>query len=313
MDVHKKLDPAKASDADFEEFKGQVYAPDKMTEKALGFIDANKSGPFFLYMPYTLPHVSLQAPEKYIKQYVGKFDEPPYYGTQNYAPAKYPYSTYAAMITYLDAQVGVIMDRIKKLGLDNETIILFSSDNGATFNGGVNAAFFNSVDGLRGLKMDVFEGGIREPFIARWPGKIPAGKTSELISVQYDMMATFAELTGQKASNTDGISILPELTGNSKAQQQHKYLYFEYPEKGGQLAIRMGDWKGVKTNLRNKPDGGWMIFNLRTDRNETTDVAAAHPELVKQFDEIVLKEHQSAHIKEWEFINPKFDGKKMGQ
>jgi arylsulfatase A-like enzyme len=127
------------------------------------------------------------------------------------------------------------------------------------------------------------------------------------------MMATFAELTGQKASNTDGISILPELTGNSKAQQQHKYLYFEYPEKGGQLAIRMGDWKGVKTNLRNKPDGGWMIFNLRTDRNETTDVAAAHPELVKQFDEIVRKEHQSAHIKEWEFINPKFDGKKMGQ
>jgi arylsulfatase A-like enzyme len=313
INVHRKLDSTKATDKDFDYFKGNVYAPEKMTEKAVSFIQSNKAKPFFLYLPYTIPHVSLQAPDEYVKKYVGKFPESPYYGQKSYASTKYPLSTYAAMITYLDDQVGIIMQQIKKLGLDENTIIMFSSDNGATFNGGVNAKFFNSVDGLHGLKMDVYEGGIREPFIARWPGKIPAGKTSNLISVQYDMMATLADLTGQKVENTDGISLLPELTGNSKAQKQHPYLYFEYPEKGGQLAIRMGDWKGVKVNMRKDPNTKWQIYNLKTDRNETTDLASQHPELSKQFDAIVKKEHQTSHIKEWEFIDPKFDGKAMGE
>lgn len=307
INVHKKLDSTHVTDKDFEYFKGNVYAPDRMTAKALKFIQSNKSKRFFLYMPYTIPHVSLQVPDQYLKMYMGKFNERPYYGQKGYAATKYPYSTYAAMITYLDTQIGIVMEQVKKMGLDNNTIIMFSSDNGTTFNGGVNYKFFNSVDGMHGLKMDVFEGGIREPFIARWPGKIAAGTTSNLISVQYDMMATLADLTGQKVNNTDGISLLPELLGNHTAQQQHKYLYFEYPEKGGQLAIRMGDWKGVKVNIRKHPDGKWMIYNLKTDRNETRDVAAAHPELAKQFDAIVKHEHQSSHIKEWEFIDPKFD------
>jgi arylsulfatase A-like enzyme len=313
INVHKKLDSTKVTDKDFEYFKGKEYAPDKLTQKALGFIKLNRSKPFFLYMPYTIPHVALQAPDEYVKRYIGRFAERPYYGQRGYSSTKYPYSTYAAMITYLDEQVGIVMDHIKKLGLDEDTIIMFSSDNGATFNGGVNAAFFNSVDGLHGLKMDVFEGGIREPFIARWPGKIPAGKTSDLISVQFDMMATLAELTGQKVGNTDGISLLPELLGNSKMQKQHPYIYFEYPEKGGQLAIRMGDWKGVKLNVRQHPDGKWMIYNLKIDRNEKNNVASAHPELSKRFDEIVKKEHQPSHIKEWEFVSPKFDERKMGE
>src|SRR5690606_36530585 len=121
-------------------------------------------------------------------------------------------STYVAMITYLDAQVGIILAEIKKLGLDDNTIIMFSSDNGATFNGGVNAAFFNSVSGLRGLKMDVYEGGIRVPFIARWPGRVEAGTVSDLPSIQCDLMATFAELTGQPVpDDTDGISLFPTL------------------------------------------------------------------------------------------------------
>lgn len=311
MNVHRPLDPATAKDKDFAYYKGNVYAPEKMTEKALGFINKHKDQPFFLYLPYTIPHVSLQAPDEYIQRYVGKFEEQPYYGDKGYAPAKYPYSTYAAMITYLDDQVGIIMDKIKALGLDDNTIIMFSSDNGATFNGGVNYAFFNSVGGLRGLKMDVFEGGIREPFIARWPGKIPAGTTSDLISVQYDLMATLAELTGQQVDNTDGISFLPELLGKKGQQQKHDYLYFEYPEKGGQLAIRMGDWKAVKLDLRKQPGNKWMVFNLKTDLAETVDVAAQHPELIRQFDAIVKKEHQPAHIKEWEFLSPKFSVKQI--
>ena len=144
---------------------------------------------------------------EYIKKYIGLFDERPYYGQSGYAATRYPFSTYAAMITYLDDQVGIILDRIKKLGLDENTVIMFSSDNGATFSAGVDTKFFNSVSGLRGLKMDLYEGGIREPFIARWPRVIPAGKTSDHISAQFDLMATLAELTGQTIpGKTDGIS-----------------------------------------------------------------------------------------------------------
>lgn len=314
INVHKRLDPATAADKDFEYYKGKDYAPAKMTEKALGFIERNKQKPFFLYLPYTIPHASLQAPDEYVRKYVGQFDERPYYGQQGYASTKYPLSTYAALITYLDDQVGVIGRKIKELGLDENTLIMFSSDNGTTFNGGINAKFFDSVGGLRGLKMDLYEGGIRMPFIARWPGTIPPGRRSDLVSAQYDLMATLAELTQQTLPiKTDGISFLPELKGHTAAQKKHEYLYFEYPEKGGQIAVRMGDWKGVKTHVGNKPNAPWQIFNLKTDREETTDVAAQHPELVNPLDAIVKKEHEHPHIKEWEFLDPKFSVKNTGR
>lgn len=306
IDVHKRLDPATAKDEDFDQYKGKAYAIDAMTDKARQFIAANSKAPFFLYLPYTIPHVSLQVPDAALKQYAGQFDEKPYYGQQGYTPAKYPLSTYAAMITYLDTQVGMIMEQIRQLGLDNNTIIMFSSDNGATFNGGVDAKFFNSVSGLRGLKMDVYEGGIREPFIARWPGRIPAGTVSDVVSVQYDMMATFAAIAGIKAPANDGISLLPAMTGKEKEQQQRKYIYFEYPEKGGQLAIRMGKWKGVKTGVKANRQKAWELYDLSADPKEERDIAAQHPALLKELDAIVKKEHRPAHIKEWEFLDPKF-------
>lgn len=303
LDVHKKLDPLTATDADFDYFKGKEYAPAKMTEKALEFIERSRNSPFFLYMPYTIPHVSLQAPDEYIQKYIGQFDEQPYYGEKGYASTRYPLSTYAAMITYLDDQVGIILQKIEELGLEENTIIMFSSDNGATFNGGVNAAFFNSVAGLRGLKMDVYEGGIRVPFIAYWPGKIKGGQVSDHVSAQFDLMATLAELTGQKVEKTDGISFLPTLLGKTNKQKNHPYLYFEYPEKGGQIAIRMGDWKGVKTDLRKNPANPWQLFNLKTDRSETTDVAAEHQDILKQFDAIVKTEHVNSDVPAWQFVD----------
>jgi arylsulfatase A len=302
INVHKRLDPKTATDADFDYFKGKDYAPAKMTEKALNFIETNKDQPFFLYMPYTIPHASLQAPDEWVQKYVGQFDEKPYYGHQGYASTKYPLSTYAAMITYLDAQVGIIMEKVKALGLDENTIFMFSSDNGATFNGGVNAKFFNSVGGLRGLKMDVYEGGIRMPFIARWKGKIKAGTTSDLVSVQYDLLATVAELTQQTVTETDGISFLPTLLGKNKKQKKHEFIYFEYPEKGGQLALRVGDWKGVKTDLKKNPKAKWELYNLKTDRNETTNVADQNPDILKKMDEIVKREHQPSHLPNWDFL-----------
>ncbi|WP_374755177.1 arylsulfatase [Dyadobacter jejuensis] len=303
FNVHVKLDPKTATKADFDAFKGKDYAPQKMTEKALEFIDKSKDGPFFLYMPYSLPHVSLQAPEAYIEQYKGQFEEKPYYGQQGYAPTQYPFSTYAAMITFLDAQVGMVMEKIKSLGLDDNTIIMFSSDNGTTFNGGVDAKYFNSVGALRGLKMDVYEGGIREPFIARWPGKIKPNRVTEHLSAQYDLMATLAEITGQQAPPTDGISFLPELLGKKNQQKKHEYLYFEYPEKGGQLAIRLGKWKGVKVNLKNNPGNPWQLFDLETDRNETNDLAVKHPDILKKMDAIVKKEHTETPVKKWQFVS----------
>ncbi len=308
FNVHRKLDSATATNSDFEFFKGEVYASDILTKYALEFIDQNRETPFFLYMPFTQPHVSLQAPQDYIDLYIGKFkEERPYYGEKGYAATRYPLSTYAAMITYLDAQVGKIMDKVQELGLDSNTIILFSSDNGTTFNGGVKANFFNSVGGLRGLKMDLFEGGIREPFLARWPGKIKPGTVTDLVSVQFDLMATLAELTGQDAGDTDGISFLPTLLGNDKSQEKHAYIYWEYPEKGGQAAIRLGNWKGVKINIRKNGynNSPWMLFDLGNDPGESKDIAAQHPELIKHFDEIVRKEHQPSHIREWEIIDPK--------
>lgn len=312
INVHRKLDSAKVTDKDFEYFIGKDYSGDVITKYALEFIDKNKEKPFFLYMPYMQPHVSLQVPSEFIKPYIGQFaGERPYYGQQGYASTKYPLSTYAGMITYLDAQVGKVMDKIKELGLEDNTIIMFSSDNGTTFNGGVKAQFFNSVAGLRGLKMDVFEGGIREPFLAKWPGKIAAGSTTDLPSVQFDLMATLADLTGQDAGKTDGISFLPTLLGKPGEQKMHEYIYWEYPEKGGQTAIRMGDWKGVKINIRKNgyENSPWMLFNLKDDRGETNNLAAKHPELIKRFNEIVKKEHQPSHIKEWEIIDPKFTDK----
>lgn len=307
INVHSKpLDPKTATPADFEAFKGKVYAPEKMTEKALGFIDKNKEKPFFLYLAYTLPHVSLQAPEEWINKYKGQFEEKPYYGNSGYTPTMYPNSTYAAMVSYLDAQVGIILAKVKALGLEKNTIIMFSSDNGATFKtGGFDPEFFNSLGGLRGTKGDLYEGGIRIPFIAKWPGKIPAGKTSDLISSQIDFFATLADLEGLKKTNTDGISFLPTLLGNYNKQKKHDYLYFEFAEKGGQVAVRMGDWKGVKSNMKKNKNAPWEIYNLLVDEKETRDVSAQHPELAKKFEEILKKEHQLSHIADWEFINPK--------
>lgn len=307
--VHEQFDPKNFKNEDFEKFTGKEYSPEKMTSKALGFIEENKKSPFFLYLPYTIPHVSLQAPEAYIKKYIGKFPgEKPYLGENGYVPSQYPLSTYAAMITYLDDQVGIILAKLKELGLGENTIVMFSSDNGATFNGGVQPRYFNSVGGLRGLKMDVYEGGIRVPFIAKWPNKFPKDKVSDHISVQYDLMATLADLLKIENIPTDGESIMPALLGKDHNLNE-RYLYFEYPEKGGQIAIRKGKWKAVKTNVKKQgyQNTAWELYNLENDPMEEKDLASSNTDLLKTFDEIVLKEHHPSHIKDWEFINPLFN------
>jgi arylsulfatase A len=308
--VHRPLPKNELNPSAFDYYKGNEYSLDKMVEKTLGFIQQNKNKPFFLYLPYTGPHVSLQAPDDAVKEYLGQFEEQPYRGEKGYASTLYPRSTYAAMITYMDKQVGRIMRLLKDLKIDGNTLVLFSSDNGATFDtGGADTEFFNSVRGLRGKKLDLYEGGIREPFIARWPGKIPAEMLTDHISVQYDFMATLAELTGTKPMSNDGISFLPTLLGNHKKQKLHDYLYFEFGEKGGQVAIIMGEWKGVKSNMKKDTNAPWEIYNLLTDEKEANNIASQHPQMVEKFEQILKQEHQPSHIREWEFVDSKVEQK----
>lgn len=303
--VHSNI-PVGSPDEAFEAFKGTEYSIDMMTEKALKFIRDNKGKPFFLYLPFITPHLSLQAPDEAVNEYIGQWDEQPYYGTRGngYAPCKYPLSTYAAMITYTDKQIGRMMALLKELGLDDNTIFMISSDNGPATGGGTNRRFFNSSGGLRGGKMDIYEGGIRMPFIVRWPGKVPAGSISDFPSAQFDMFATLSELTGEKMNwKTDGVSLLPTMMGNPEKQKQREYLYFEYTDVNGQQAIiKNGRWKGVKTNVK-RGNTNWEVYDLKNDLAESNDLAAEHPDMITEFERIVLKEHKRATVVEWEFVN----------
>ena len=303
--VHSPIEKGAGHQA-FDQFKGADYAPDRMLGKALHFLDTTATQkPFFLYYPSTIPHVSLQVPDSLVQLYKDQFEEKEYHGTNGYTAHQTPNAAYAAMITHLDTEVGKIWEAVKARGQEDNTLILFSSDNGPTFAGGVDAAYFNSAGGLRGLKMDVYEGGIRIPFIAYWKGKIQPGSVSNLVSGHWDMYNTFAELSEQSQRSPDGISILPELLGE-KGQQQHDYIYFEYPEKRGQIALRMGDWKGVKTEMKIHPNTPWELYNLKEDPQEQNNLATQFPEIIAQIDSLQRIAHRHPHIREWEFIDPKF-------
>lgn len=308
--VHRKLDSNTAVLSDFEAFKGKDYAMDRLTGKAAAFIREHRQEPFFLYLPFPAPHVSLQVPDEAVAIYRERFADKPYWGQRSYTPVTHPRASYAALITYLDTQIGKILALLKELKLEEQTIVMFSADNGTTFDvGGVDAAFFNSTAGLRGRKMELYEGGIREPFIVRWPGKVKGGTVSGHVSAQYDLLATLAELTGTATGYTDGISFLPTLMGRGEAQKQHAYLYFEYGERTGQVAVRMGKWKAIRSQLRKDPNSPWELYDLEKDPFETSDLAKQHPDIIDRCQQVMRMAHQPAHIKEWEFITPKFDAK----
>jgi arylsulfatase A-like enzyme len=208
------------------------------------------------------------------------------------------------MVTYLDKQIGRLMQVLKELDIENQTLVIFSSDNGATFDvGGVQSAFFNSTMDLRGRKMDLYEGGIRAPMIARWPKKILPKSTSALPSAQYDVLATIAEVTHQTIPESDGISFLPTLLGKPVTQKKHPYLYFEFPEKDGQIAIISGFLKGVKSNIKKNPAATWELYDLEKDPFEKNNIIDKYPDKIKYFDEIVSKNHTHPVLKEWDFVD----------
>jgi len=260
--------------------KEQVYSHDLIAQEALKFIRTNKDRPFFLYVPFTIPHVALQVPEDSLAEYRGKWPDPPYKGDKGYFAHPDPRACYAGMVTRMDKDVGRIMSLLKELALDDNTLVIFTSDNGPTFNGGSDSAFFESAKPLRGLKASVYEGGIRVPYIARWPGRIKAAGTSNHISAFWDFLPTCCELIGEDLpQDIDGISMLPTLFGRDEDQRKHKYLYWELR---GQQAIRMGKWKA----LRLKPGRKIELYDLDSDIAESKDLANEHPEVVAKMAEM---------------------------
>ncbi len=276
------------------------YAPELMQKELIHFIRESKDEPFFLYFANPVPHVPLQAPKRWVDYYVNKFgNEEPYTGDKNYFPCRYPHATYAAMVSYFDEQVGEIIKTLKELGLYDNTIILFTSDNGPTFNGGTDSPWFDSAKPFKSEqgwgKANLNEGGIRVPMIAQWPGKIKPGTETDLLSAQYDVLPTLCEITGVKPEgDIDGISFLPTLLGKNN-QKKHEYLYWEFPASGGQQAVRLGNWKGIRKNIF-KDSLKVHLYNLEEDIREQYDVSAQHPEIVQKIETIFEKEHLPAEF-----------------
>lgn len=298
---HQRLEKVPKKLSDYDDFKGNEYAQDKMAAEALRFIREHQSKKFFLYLPFPVPHLALQVPDGALTAYQGAFPETPYLGHDGYLPHPTPKAAYAAMISRMDQQIGAVMALLKELELDNNTLVLFSSDNGATFLEGPDTEYFESVGELRGLKGDLYEGGIRVPMIARWPGKIQPGSTSDHISAFWDVMPTLAEVTHAKVPHdTDGISFLPTLLGKPEEQPQHAFLYWEYHGRGGSQALRMGDWKGIRTEVHRNPESEIQLYNLANDVSEERNVADSHPEIVAQIERL-MHTRTPSHIEDWNF------------
>jgi arylsulfatase A-like enzyme len=267
------------------------YSHDVIMDEALSFLERNRGRRFFLYLPVTIPHAELQAPDDAYTSYVrdGRsiFPETPF-AERHYGAQAMPHATYAAMVSRLDRDVGRILDKLRALGLDGNTLVFFTSDNGPSTEGGSDPAFFRSSGGLRGGKRDLYEGGIREPMIVWGPGRVPAGRTSNQVWALWDVFPTLADLAGVRTpSGVDGISMVPTLTGRG-AQRQHGHLYWEFFEQGTAQAVRMGRWKGVRRPMLT---GNVEVFDLEADPRETRDVSRQHPDVAARLTDLMDRAH----------------------
>jgi arylsulfatase len=277
------------------ELDGKTYSHDLVEKEALDFVRANKDRPFFLYVPFTIPHVAMQVPEDSLAEYKGLWEDPPYEGRRGYRPHPAPRAAHAAMVTRMDRSVGRILDLLSELKLDENTLVCFSSDNGSIDAvGGHDLAFFQANGNFRGQKGNLWEGGIRVPFLARWPGTIRAGAVSDLPGGFLDLFPTFAAVAGADVpADVDGLSFLPTLLGR-EGQKPREFLYWEYPADGGWQAVRVGDWKGVRTpHAQKKP---LELYDLAKDPGEKEDVASQHPDIVAKIEAILAREHVRSEL-----------------
>ncbi len=272
-----------------------IYAGDLMLAAAKDFIASSHAKPFFLAYTTPLPHLALQPPAFNLRRYQGLFDENPYVGGKGYLPHESPRAAYAAMITRLDDEVGEIRAALEKAGVAENTMIVFTSDNGPTHDvGGVDTGYFNSTAGLRGRKGSVWEGGIRVPGIACWPGRIPAGKTTDVPAWSVDLRATFDTLAGVTATASDGCDISPLLLEGRAPTRE--FFYWPFPGYGGQEAVREGHWKLVRVGMNaaaknGAPRPAWQLYDLANEPKETRDVSASHPSVVARLAAMAAREY----------------------
>ncbi|WP_242618814.1 arylsulfatase [Alteromonas sp. KUL49] len=291
----------------YQAYLREDFAQERLTQDALRYIKEHQNKPFFLYLAYAGPHAALQAPEEYIDEY--DFEETPYGLHSNYLPQRRPRAARAAMITHIDKGIGQVKALLKQLNIDENTMIIFTSDNGPSPEGGADMEFFNSNGQFRGYKRDLYEGGIRMPTIAHWPGVVPAGKLTNHVSAFWDVLPTLAELADvELSSTTDGISFLPTLTGEGE-QKQHESLYWEFHHKRGDhaQAVRIrdeknGDWKAIRIfNKQYRDNPPIELYNLRDDPSETTDLASKYPRLVQQAALLMDSSRTRSFLDEWNF------------
>lgn len=272
------------------------YSFDLIHEKAMAFLEANKDTSFFLYLPYTIPHAELIVPDDSIfRSFIGKYPETPWDGVDDgpsyrkgpYGSQEYPHAAFAAMVTRLDMAVGDVLNALEQYGISKNTLVIFTSDNGTHLEGGADPEFFDSNGPFRGYKRDLYEGGVRVPAIAWWPGTIMEEAVSDHVSAFWDMFPTFAELAGGEVpADIDGISMVPALTGEG-VQEEHARLYWEFFERGGRVALREGDWKAVRYDVFEDPNSKIELYNLAEDPGETTNVVDAHPEVERRMDALL--------------------------
>ncbi|MCE7057946.1 arylsulfatase [Algoriphagus sp. AGSA1] len=301
-----------------------VYTPNLIQERTLDFIDRHRDTTFFLYVPSIIPHAELFAPEEYMEMFVkrtspepphayeSKFapetpyegiDDPehPRYKVGGYGSQPYPRATFAAMVKLLDYQVGEILDKLDALGLADNTLVIFTSDNGPHVEGGADPDFFNSNGPFQGYKRDLHEGGIRIPMLARWPGRIASESRTDHVSAFWDVLPTLCEVVGMESpEGIDGISYLPSLLG--EAQQEHEYLYWEFHEQQGKQAVRKGDWKAIRLDMFGDTPK-LFLFDLSEDLGEAKNLASEHPEVLEEL--IQIMDTARMEDPEWPFLNHK--------
>lgn len=284
-----------------DDYRLENYAPDMILAESLKFIDKHRKNPFFLYLPFVEPHVSIQSPQEWIDRYPKEWDDEKgvYRGQNGYLPHPRPRAAYASMISDLDEHVGAVMSKLAEHGLTDNTIVVFTSDNGTTHGGrdpefhigGVDAKFFNSTAGLRGWKGSVYEGGIRVPCVVKWPGKVAPGTVTDIASYFPDWFPTLAAIAGAplpSGQKLDGINLGSVLQGQSAAQRE-ELMIWDFHGYGGLVAIRDGKWKAVRRDLLRKTPSAWELYDIDQDKEEANDVAAAHPDVVLRLEAAYLK------------------------
>jgi len=271
----------------------ETYVHDLIFQQSLKFVRDHQDQPFFLFLPVTIPHAAMQVPEESIAPYRKKFPQfEDVVGKYAGRTVTNPIAAFAGMMTRLDSQIGTLQQLLRDSGLEEDTLVMLTSDNGPHKEGGHDPVFFDSNGPFKGHKRDLYEGGIRTFLLATWKGKIEAGSKSDLISAHWDMLPTFCELAGVTSpDDVDGISMVNELMGHSKKQKKHEYLYWEFSERGRSQAARKGHWKAVRNNLKKNPNAPLELFNLNNDRGEDNNIADQHPDVVKELTAILEEAH----------------------